>query len=719
MLEIKNLNKIYINRDFKNIALNNLSMKFSNNEFVAILGPSGCGKTTLLNIIGGLDKADSGDVFLSDKKISDFTEKQLDMYRNNSIGFIFQSHNLIPHLTVLENVVIATKLSNTKKDTQVKKAKEVLEKVGLTKHLNKKPNQLSGGQSQRVAIARALINDPDIILADEPTGSVDSETSENIMQLIQEISKDKLVILVTHDQELAEKYATRIVKIKDGSITSDSKNSLDDNSSNSELLLKKTHLTIYNSFILAVKNLKSKIGRAVLTMFASSIGLIGITLVISISNGMNNQVDLFQKKALSSMPITISKTSIDINKMLNNTNNNLEEYPTEPYLLINSGAISDVLINNPLSDKYVKYIEDYKKIDAGKTILTTNYEYTGNITYKAKINNKYIDLYKEVKDGTSMPLSPIGAIFDEKLFKKEHDLIYGSYGKVDLDKKEVDVVVAVDKYNRVFYQNLNKLGINISDNKISPELIIGQKIYMQAGTFDPKKAYTLKVSGIVRPKKNVEFPTVSLIGVGYPKELLEKMRQDNPEEFGDVKKISIYPKDFNSKKEIKKHLDNYNTTVLEEEKIKYIDQSEIMANISKQMIDAISTTLIAFTSISLIVSSIMIATLTYTSVIERKKEIGILRALGARKKDISRIFNSENIMLGLLSGFLSVLISFIIIIIINVVIQKEVGISNVSYLQWYQPFIIIFISCLITYIAGVIPAYIASKKDPVKSLKSE
>jgi len=369
MLNLKNISKSYTIGDFSQNALDNLSVEFKSKDFVAVLGPSGCGKTTLLNVIGGLDHADKGDLFINGKSTKDFKDSDWDMYRNNSIGFIFQSHNLITHLSVLQNVEMGLSLSGVSKAERVSRAKEVLIRVGLKDHIHKRPNQLSGGQSQRVAIARALANNPDIILADEPTGSLDSETSIQIMELIKEIAKEKLVILVTHDSELANKYANRLIKLKDGQIISDTQPAKAEVVVGDEIRFKKTSMSFKTAFVSSINNIKTKLGRTILTAVAGSIGIIGIALILSLSNGLDQQIQKFEEDTLSGYPISITESKIDFEKMMNYGQEDLTQYPETDYALIfDESELRSFLQPNNITDEYIQYVQDYVDGDGQETL---------------------------------------------------------------------------------------------------------------------------------------------------------------------------------------------------------------------------------------------------------------------------------------------------------------------------------------------------------------
>lgn len=762
MLELKKIKKSYKTGEFVQHALKEVSIKFRKNEFVSILGQSGSGKTTLLNIIGGLDRYDSGDLIINSKSTKKFKNKDWDSYRNNCIGFIFQSYNLISHISVLENVEMSMTLSGVSKKKRRKKALEVLKKVGLKDHVNKKPNQLSGGQMQRVAIARALANDPEIILADEPTGALDSKTSIQIMELIKDIAKDKLVIMVTHNPELAKTYSTRIIELKDGSLISDS-NPFKDDKEQSTYKIKKTSMSFFTALKLSFNNILTKKGRTLLTAFASSIGIIGIATILALSNGFNIEVEKFEKNTLSQAPIVISEQSMDISSTQNLMDEDkLEDYPNLKEVYAQKD-VESLLHTNKITKDYLEKINNIDK----NLIGGISYQRATNITLLTKINDKV-----KLLDSSSI-LFPIPSAIDgtkSKVIEDNFEIIYGSA----TDNKQ-DLVLLVDSKNRISETVLKMLGFE--NDKISFDDIIGKEFkvvlnndyYIKVGDFytmnqDLDKLYnnentiTLKITAIMRGKKDSDFAKLSGSGITYNQSLMDYIISKNETsnivkaqknvnynilnrepfdmqtEEGIIQKeamlsylgadtipfaIQIYPKDFDSKDEILSVLDNYNEGKSEEDKIIYIDQAELITSLSGGIMDAITVVLIGFSSISLIVSSIMIGIITYISVLERTKEIGILRALGARGKDITRVFNAETFIIGLSSGVVGLLISRLLIIPINSIIKNLSGLANVAKMNPVHAIILIFISIILTLIGGFIPAKIASKKDPVESLRTE
>ena len=762
MLQLKNIKKSYKTGEFVQHALKGINLKFRKNEFVAVLGPSGSGKTTLLNIIGGLDKYDSGDLIINNKSTKKFKASDWDSYRNNCIGFIFQSYNLISHISVLENVEMGMTLSGMNAKKRHKKALELLKKVGLKDHAHKKPNQLSGGQMQRVAIARALANDPDIILADEPTGALDSKTSVQIMELIQQIAKDKLVIMVTHNPELANVYANRIVEFRDGELIDDS-NPVDDESEEKNYNIKKTAMNYLTALKLSFNNIKTKKGRTLLTAFASSIGIIGIALILSLSNGFKIQIDKFEKDTLSQAPIIISKQSMDMTSMNNfKEEDDLEEYPSNQKIHPLK-TVENIIHENNITKEYIEKIE---KIDSN-LIGGIAYQRATNINLLAKINNKT----KQIDSQSIMAPLP-GTLDGEeaRVMTDNFEIIYGN-----MSSNKEDLILLVDSKNRVSESILKALGydgkeINFEDiiNK-EFKVILNDDYYKKLGEiytiptdleklYNEENAITLKISAIIRGKEGSNFAKLSGTGLMYNSKLTNYIiEKNNTSEIVKSQKdanynvlttqafdldtkegkeekntmlaylgadttpimIQIYPSDFDSKDEILKVLDEYNEGKNENDKIIYMDQADLITTMSGSIMDAITIVLIAFSAISLIVSSIMIGIITYISVLERTKEIGILRALGARKKDISRVFNAETFIIGLTSGTIGLIIAKLLTFPANKIIEKLTELPDVAKLNPKHAIILLIISILLTVIGGLIPSKIAAKKDPVEALRSE
>jgi len=762
MLELKRIKKSYKTGEFVQHALKDINVKFRKNEFVAILGPSGSGKTTLLNIIGGLDKYDSGDLIINGKSTKKFKQKDWDSYRNNCIGFIFQSYNLISHITVLQNIEMGMILSGMSAKKRHKKALEVLKKVGLKDHAHKKPNQLSGGQMQRVAIARALANNPEIILADEPTGALDSKTSIQIMELIKEIAKDKLVIMVTHNPELANDYANRIVEFKDGELISDS-NPVDNASEENNYKIKKTSMNYLTALKLSFNNIKTKKGRTLITAFASSIGIIGIALILSLSNGFKLQIDKFEKDTLSQAPIVISEQTMDMNSMkdMQQDKEELEEYPksNEIHAL---KTVENILHTNNITKEYMDKIE---KI---------NPELIGGIAYQRGLSlNVLSKVEGKVKQIDQSIFSPLPTTLDGKESSVMKDNFEVIYGNTSINKEEI--LLLVDSKNRVSESILKALGFE--KDTINFEDIVGKefKIVLNddyykkfenlfirptdlESLYNKENTITVKISAVIRGKEDSDFAKLSGTGLMYNNTLTKYIIEKNNEseivkaqkkvdynvlsgqpfdletkEGKDLKQstlsflgadttpllIQIYPKDFDSKDEILKVLDDYNEGKSENDKIIYLDQAKLITTMSGNIMDAITIVLIAFSAISLIVSSIMIGIITYISVLERTKEIGILRALGARKKDITRVFNAETFIIGLTSGTLGLIIAKLLTFPANHIIEKLTSLENVAKLNPVHAIVLLIISISLTVIGGLIPSKIAAKKDPVEALRSE
>ena len=758
MLKLKNIKKDYKTGDFIQHALKNISVSFRKNEFVAILGPSGSGKTTLLNIIGGLDRYDSGDLIIDGKSTKSFKDKDWDAYRNHAVGFIFQSYNLISHISVLENVEMGMTLSGVSSAERRRKALELLEKVGLKDHAHKKPNQLSCGQMQRVAIARALANDPKIILADEPTGALDSKTSTQIMELIKEIAKDKLVIMVTHNAELAKDYASRIVSMKDGVILDDTDSYDDKNKKSGELSIKKTSMSLLSALKLSFNNIKTKKGRTALTAFASSIGIIGIALILSLSNGFNKEVEEFEENSLAQSPIIIANESVQMDedtlKALNR-DSDLEEY-TDKDTVYTQDDLSETLIHqNNITEDYVNYLEKMNKDDVA------------GISYMKGTNIQLIeksDGYNLVSIGsggsvsTGMSMLPVGNIVDNN-----YDVIAGSLND------EPGLILQVDSKNRVSARILKALGFDDEETSFNDilnkefKIPVNDEYYQKQGNYfipttNLEKVYnsdnsiTVKIKAIIRGKedKKVVTDTSTLY---YNSSLVDEVISKNKDseivkaqedaDFnvlthqafdenttkenmlgylgGDTLPVAIYiyPKDFETKDNITNYLDDYNKGKDEKDIIQYTDMAGMISSLSGNIMDAITIVLIAFSSISLIVSSIMIGIITYISVLERTKEIGILRSLGARRKDIKRVFNAETFIIGIFSGLLGVGIAYALTFPVNIIIENLSGLAGVAKLNPVHALILILVSLTLTIIGGAIPANMASKKDPVIALRTE
>ncbi len=771
MLELKNINKTYTIGNFKQQALKNISINFRKNEFVAILGQSGSGKTTLLNIIGGLDRYDDGDLIINNKSTKKFKDSEWDAYRNNCIGFIFQNYNLISHISILANVELGMTLSGVSKAKRKQKAIEVLKKVGLEDHIHKKPNQLSGGQMQRVAIARALVNDPDIILADEPTGALDSKTSVQIMDLIKGIAKDKLVIMVTHNSDLAYEYANRIIELKDGTIINDS-NKLEQGIDNKEYKIRKTAMGFLTALSLSFNNIKTKKGRTLLTAFASSIGIIGIAIVLSLSNGFDIQIDKFESDTLSSFPITISRqttemTVDDMMSMSTSFHDDEDTYPSKQVVYPYDTASSMMIHKNVFTQEYMEYISNINELD----IVGVSYLRTLNLNLLFKDSNKINYINSQTIGLTALPKE--SSKNEQSFLETGYDLLYGNY-----PKEKTDLVIAINQKNRLEESILKALGIDTTKEEISFEEIVGKEIKLilnddfysnNNGFFLPSMNYeniydkgiTLKIVGIVRGKEgNVLSNIISAMSMSpstgnilYSNELSEYIIEQNQnseivkkqndadynimtgEQFSEevTKKdvlislgaedipllINIYPVDFESKENILNYLNKYNEDKADEDKIIYTDLADTFSSLSGNIMDAITWVLIAFSAISLVVSSIMIGIITYISVLERTKEIGILRSLGARKGDVSRVFNAETFIIGLTSGLIGIGVARLLLFPINSLLYNLTDLENVAQMNIVHVSILIIVAIILTLIGGWIPAYMASKKDPVEALRTE
>ena len=905
MLTLKDITKIYKTGDFEQKALDKVNISFRENEFVSILGRSGGGKTTLLNIIGGLDKYTSGDLLIDGKSTKNFRDSDWDYYRNVSVGFIFQSYNLISHQTILSNVELALTLSGVKKEDRKKRAIDALDKVGLKDHIYKKPAELSGGQMQRVAIARALVNNPEIVLADEPTGALDTNTSKQIMELLKEIAKDRLVIMVTHNPELAEKYSTRIVKIRDGQILDDS-DPYDANENVENFKTKKLSLGLSQALNLSFNNLLTKKARTILTAFAGSIGIIGIALVISISNGANDFIEESQKNALKSYPIQIQKESLNLENLMTPPNkddktNNTNKVMTNNMILERRSELQTSYSENNLTP-FKKYIEDNKdklENEIGGNFITYSYDTNFDIFTKDPngqlINTDGSDFEEQQDNFIQNLLKPQGSnknfseiISDEngnvsKMITDDYELIEGTW-----PKEATDLVLFTDYNNEVITSKLYEIGllpskdykeilnkldnnekIDLKDLDIEPKDIIGHEYkiltpsdyyqkdgdnFIDISNDEAKKndliknAITGKIVGIARQKTNDDNQIVDS-PLGFSKsmtdllikhvgdsdiakaqlknkdknilnnlpfkannddekinlaksylenipenenlkvntylmrnkpELMEELQEEsrkiqaqnpmalankdtspnqvsdsalidyaikkndktlfldiygeflsdlsykkNLEKFGLVSKdapsnISIYVENFENRDKIKDFINQYNDGKAENEKIAYTDYIGLISSSITQIISAISYLLIAFVGVSLVVSSIMIGIITYISVLERVKEIGILRSIGASKKDIRKVFLSETFIIGLLSGLIGIGATTLVNIPISNLIQKMSGINNIySTLPPKAGLILVLISVGLTLIAGIIPSSIAAKKDPVKALAQE
>ena len=876
-------------------ALKGINLRFRDCEFVSILGQSGCGKTTMLNIIGGLDKYTSGDLKINGVSTKNYKDRDWDFYRNNSIGFVFQSYNLIPHQTVLSNVELALTLSGVSKAERKKRAIEALEKVGLGEQIHKKPNQMSGGQMQRVAIARALVNNPDILLADEPTGALDTETSIQIMELLKEISKDRLIIMVTHNPELAKDYSTRIVRLLDGVITDDSdpytledmeadikakeaaKVKASEKKNKKSGKKQKTSMSFFTALSLSFNNLMTKKTRTILTAFAGSIGIIGIAMILSISNGIQLYIDRVQRDTLSSYPITLQAESIDISSMVTSMTGNSDSEEHEDKSKIYSNDIMGDMINTMVKEVKSNNLSEFKKyIENGSSDIKSyvsdiqySYDVPLNIYMKDTSNGveqlnpstMFDSIYGEGATSTSSAMSSgmgMGMfsnssvwnqlLGNQQVLDEQYDVLAGHW-----PENFNEVVLVVDKNNEVDDYTLYSLGLKDPEEvrTLFKKMMVGEsyetkkdisytfdeildtefKLVMPTdmykyndvtGTWDDyskddkymtnvvNNGTDIKVCGIIRPNDDAVSTSISS-GIGYTAKLTEYIIEEvknseiakaqladtsvdvftgvpfdndrnteitmddvnaymatlSPEESAQMQamtsgmsddqilqlfsaslkarttdatldsnksklgitdldtpsQIDIYATDFDSKEKVQNIIKDYNKLQQddgkEENVINYTDYVGIMMSSVSTIINAISYVLIAFVAISLIVSSIMIGIITYISVLERTKEIGVLRSIGASKKDVSRIFNAETLIEGFVSGALGIVVTLLLCIPANALIKHLTDISNVAQLPVAGGVILIIISMFLTFIAGLIPAKLAAKKDPVVALRSE
>ena len=844
MLELKNISKVYVTDTFEQKALDNVSIQFRKSEFVSILGPSGSGKTTLLNIIGGLDKYTSGNLIIDGVSTKEYKDRDWDTYRNHRIGFVFQNYNLIAHQSILSNVELALTLSGVDKKTRRMKAIEVLQRVGLKDHIHKKPNQLSGGQMQRVAIARALVNNPDILLADEPTGALDSKTSKQIMDILKEISKDRLIIMVTHNSELAESYSTRIINLLDGKITNDS-NSYDFNSEKeSNEVHNKTFMSFLTALSLSMNNLMTKKCRTILTAFAGSIGIIGIALIMSLSNGVQEYINNVEEETLASYPITIQEETIELADFMSSfqSNNKVENYEENKIysndIMTNVMSTMSAKVQSNNLEAFKKYIENgNSSIEQYSSAIIYSYNldlqiYKDDIENIVQVNPNNVLEQIGMGNMTMMYMSTnvFTELFDnEEMNKEMYEIVSGKW-----PEKYNEVVLLVDENNRIMDYTLYALGLKDSTElkEMYKKILNGEEFEVDQSSYNVddlvgmkfkfllnsdyyskengiwidkrdnkeflkeklKNAEELVVTGIIKPSDDT-LVSQSTGGILYLKDLKEhiineinnseiaKEQTENSDinvftgsEFGDGEfdinsltpnqiaylqslsptemaavienfkeqagityeevlnkigvidlnkpsAINIYPKDFEAKDKIVNIINEYNDNSRSDGKdenvINYSDVVGVMMSGVSTIVNVISYVLMAFVSISLIVSSIMIGIITYISVLERTKEIGILRSIGASKKDISRVFNAETFIVGLIAGIMGILVTIILNIPINIIIKSLTGISNLSVLPIVGAITLILVSIILTIIAGLIPARIASKKNPVDALRTE
>ena len=858
-------------------ALKGVSLSFRPNEFVCILGASGCGKTTLLNIIGGLDQYTSGDLIIQGRSTKNFKDRDWDVYRNHRIGFVFQSYNLIPHQTVLGNVELALTISGVSREERKKRAEEALRRVGLGNELDKKPNQLSGGQMQRVAIARALVNDPDILLADEPTGALDSNTSVQIMDLIKEIAGERLVIMVTHNPELAESYASRIVRLKDGLVESDSDPYDDETEPRQEEVRERAKMSFLTSLALSFRNLLTKKGRTILTSVAGSIGIISVCLVLALSNGFNNYIRKTEEDMLSYYPITVSESSFDLASVMTSFTS-VEDMPDLSQLgdkvYIDSfltGLANGMATTNNISENYVNYLEGmdpswYSEIQyshgaklADNLFLQAETFPTGDnstteLTTRSlnNLKSKYIaDLMAYASQYSSLIgfadyFTNVVAVMPGT--SDDSNLGYGEYVLSQYDvvaghfpENVNEVVLVVGQNNQVTDLTLAQLGLLEEDrfmelfnlgtedkdeveegtDRIDYSEILGksytlffndalytkdeswnQMAYMSgeyAFTYQGQRqndafqaaegeGINLQISGILRLKDGLSYgclasglnltekTALAYIEGNRDSEIVQWMQSDDacfsirgttlylmPAETealmdaftlydfmgsniyvaqlpdtavktlggsDGVSRVAIYANDFDHKEEVLAYLDEWNDrcenggsyggiSLEEGDKITYTDTVGTLMGIMQTMIDIITYVLVAFTAISLIVSSVMIGIITYVSVVERVKEIGVLRALGARKQDVRNLFNAETFIIGLAAGLIGIGIAYALSAVISMILQNLTGIAGIASLPVTSAIVMVCVSVVLTLISGLIPAQSAAKKDPVIALRTE
>lgn len=877
MLQLKNIVKDYVAGDTTVKALKGINIDFRQSEFVSILGPSGCGKTTLLNIVGGLDRYTSGDLIINGKSTKDFLDRDWDTYRNHKIGFVFQSYNLISHLSVVANVELALSLSGVNRKERRERALAALKEVGLKDQANKRPNQLSGGQMQRVAIARALVNDPDIILADEPTGALDSKTSVQVMNILKRISENKLIIMVTHNADIAEEYSNRIITMMDGNITNDNNPfnlaefeqkeierlevehelgdvefAVDNTEKKQPKKKKKPLFKRSNSAMgygtalsISGKNLLSKKGRTIMTSFAGSIGIIGVALVLAISNGFTGYINAMQNDALGSSPMAISSISVNTDK-LNSVNmddfTNNEDYSDENFIMPYNPTqqLTQYGHYNALTSSFMAKMKEFEENDKAKgdnsNFNTIEYNYytpiklvynlddntptnTADDIYTTFENKNEVNIMSAVSNPAFYPL-----LNNTDYILSQYDLIYGDMPKVDTAKGySTDVVLVIDKGNKLTYTTLKGLGFNtVSKDQnatfepIRFENIVGKEykvIYNDdyyvpdSNTFEDITSFTtvntksqttlkdlynnatetLRVCGILRQKADSTSALLSS-GIAYDPTFKNHYLQNCRESviarkqlevksdytffvpytlniqpfskfgpFNSVNEINqllyatfkytltnedafdlamqqigisnipisiiFYPKSFSAKESVLEFIADYNSGLTNKnQEILYFDTSEFLTNTLGQLINIISYVLVAFASISLVVSSVMIGVLTYASVIERTKEIGVLRSIGARKKDISRVFNSETLIIGFGAGLIGIGITYILCPIISAIIKAVADgavTTSLAILNPLHAIILVAISTMLTLISGLIPSRVAAKKDPVKALRTE
>lgn len=895
MLRLENIVKDYKVADAYVHALKGINLAFRANEFVSILGPSGCGKTTMLNIIGGLDKYTSGDLFINGRSTKDFKDKDWDVYRNHRIGFIFQSYNLIPHQTILGNVELALTIAGLSKEERTERAKKAIDRVGLEGQYNKHPNQLSGGQCQRVAIARALVNEPEILLADEPTGALDTQTSIQIMELIKEISKEKLVIMVTHNPDLAKQYSTRIVRLLDGELISDSNPYTleEEQRETGEVEIEshkkeKAKMSFWTAFKLSLRNLFTKKARTALICVAGSIGIIGVSSVLAVSSGVQGYITSMQDDMLSGNPIRISETAYDLSAMMSglgmgekldaleivdgkiNVNSVLKR------LIIQGQQMDKMQISNNITQDYIDYVYSIEDGYAAAITLDYGIDVTNNIYTAFKVNEKdqetqnmslsaikstYTSVLKETDYSQyASYVTGLTNVFqqapnDKEYILSQYDMLYGT--EIATKENEIMIVVSKDQeltdlllaqlgyfsqeqFINTMLRHLNDPGYNpeIDKNRFDYSELVGKKFYYypndsiykentnpMTSIYSPftynhimetSGAKELTIKAILRPKDTISYGcmtsgffyteafTKNFIKEGLSSQVVKYLVDNKLSYFGAYDQtnlkfitypytfqapdgtiktatgyvgttntmsellgsmmggeagasqntamyttlslrqlgginvandISIYPINFDLKDGVTKHLDAWNSdetltfknsegktitlSSVEREKITYTDNIAVMINMINSLISLVTTALIAFTALSLVVSCFMIAIITYVSVVERVKEIGVIRSLGGRKRDVTHLFNAETFIIGLISGTFGILVTYFISLILNIIVENLTGVTPIAALPLWQAAVMILVSILLTVISGLIPARSAAKKDPVVALRTE
>lgn len=868
MLNLKNIHKDYSAGASTVEALRGIDLAFRQNEFVAILGPSGCGKTTLLNLLGGLDRYTSGDLIINGKSTKDFTDRDWDTYRNQSIGFVFQNYNLIPHQSVLRNVELAMTLSGVGKAQRRRRATEVLGQVGLHDQIHKRPSQLSGGQMQRVAIARALVNNPDILLADEPTGALDTETSVQVMDILKEIAGERLVIMVTHNRELADQYATRTISLLDGKVTGDTNpySQQDAHAAGSTQQKKaKTSMSFFTALSLSLNNLMTKKARTFLTAFAGSIGIIGIALILALSTGFQGYIDRIQEDTLSTYPIVIESTTQNMGAMLESMAGTREEVRSEEraedvvYGIDMMGTMTSSMLSGMEKNDlkaFKAHIEETNALESHANAISYGYDINLNL-FRADTQNGIVQVNPSTVMDNMMPQEgrgfasqmPMGRMMNnafeellpnQALLESQYDVVAGRW-----PEKMDEMVLVISENNALTDMALYSLGLKdpkelnrmmtaLSKNEtyetesmeftydelldLRYKLVPSTEFYQMTASgyrdmrdSEPymkkvlRDAMELSIVGILRPSPEAQITSIQG-SVGYTHALTEymieitadsplvKAQMDDPDmdiftgkPFGEPtmpdmsamdmsmlspemqmfmqgmteeelmamaaeympqmqgsmmpttyednlrtlgmvsldtpSRISIYPKDFDAKDAIDAFIDEYNDSAVaaghDEQTISYTDLIGIMMSSVSTIINAISYVLIAFVAISLVVSSIMIGIITYVSVLERTKEIGILKSIGASRKDISRVFNAETLIVGLVSGLIGILTTMLLTIPINMIIESVIYVAGIAKLPAQSATVLVLLSMGLTFIAGLIPARLAARKDPVVALRSE